>query len=262
MTVDNRFDHFLGRVGLNEPGTRQLVIRCSRLSSPFDYQEQALLGLPTDIPMPDDPTFEEVAARFIIDALLVSGGGAFVLCTSYRLVRGLHRRVSAALGKRFLMLRQGEMGRAKLLDTFRQSRDSVLFGTDSFWEGVSVKGDALRLVIIPRLPFRVPTEPVQQARHERLAAQGIDPFREYSLPQAVLRFRQGFGRLIRTRSDRGAVLVLDRRVTRRWYGRVFINSLPKMETKEGPGQAVLHRLTGFYCRFRPARVPEEPCPGT
>ena len=250
MTVDNRFEHYLGRVGLNTSGPRQLVIRTAQLPSPFDYQTQALLGLPRDIPMPNDPAFETVAARFIIDALQVSGGGAFVLCTSFRLVRGLHRRVGAALGQKYLLLRQGEMGRAKLLQTFRESPDSVLFGTDSFWDGVSVKGDALRLVIIPRLPFRVPTEPVQQARHERLAAQGIDPFRAYSLPQAVLRFRQGFGRLIRTRKDRGAVLVLDRRVTRRWYGRIFLNSLPEMETIDASGQVVLHHLTAFYQRWR------------
>ncbi len=248
MTVDSRFDHFLERVGLTAPGPRQLIIRLATLPSPFDYRRQALLGLPTDIPMPDDPHFETVAARFIIDALRVSGGGAFVLCTSFRLLRGLHRRVGEALGDRLLLLRQGEMGRAKLLDTFRESPDSVLFGTDSFWEGVSVKGDSLRLVIIPRLPFRVPTEPVQQARHEQLAAQGVDPFRAYSLPQAVLRFRQGFGRLIRTRQDRGAVLVLDRRVTRRWYGRIFISSLPELETIEAPGQVVLNNLAGFYGR--------------
>ncbi|MFT5685438.1 MAG: ATP-dependent DNA helicase DinG, partial [Myxococcota bacterium] len=201
---------------------------------------------PTDIPTPSDPEFEAVSARFIIDALQVSGGGAFVLCTSFRLLRGLHRRVSEVLGDRFLLLRQGEMGRAKLLDAFRDSPDSVLFGTDSFWEGVSVKGNSLRLVIIPRLPFRVPTEPVQQARHELLAAQGLDPFRAYSLPQAVLRFRQGFGRLIRTQSDRGAVLVLDPRVTRRWYGRIFVSSLPKMETIDAPGRVVLDHLARFY----------------
>jgi len=122
----------------------------------------------------------------------------------------------------------------------------VLFGTDSFWEGVSVKGDSLRLVIIPRLPFRVPTDPVQQARHELLAAQGVDPFRTYSLPQAVLRFRQGFGRLIRTQSDRGSVLVLDKRVRQRWYGRVFIDSLPELETISAPGKTVLENLRRFY----------------
>ena len=118
----------------------------------------------------------------------------------------------------------------------------MLFGTDSFWEGIDVKGPNLRLVIIPRLPFRVPTEPVQQARHERLEAAGLDPFRAYSLPQAVLRFRQGFGRLIRTREDRGAVLLLDRRATNQWYGRVFLHSIPNVPRAQGPRQAVLARV--------------------
>ena len=118
----------------------------------------------------------------------------------------------------------------------------MLFGTDSFWEGIDVKGDNLRLVIIPRLPFRVPTEPVQQARHERLEAMGLDPFRAYSLPQAVLRFRQGFGRLIRTQKDRGAVLLLDRRTTNHWYGRVFLNSIPDVPRAQGPQRVVLDRV--------------------
>ncbi|MFT4974629.1 MAG: ATP-dependent DNA helicase DinG [Myxococcota bacterium] len=248
MTVDGRFDHFLGRVGLAES---QLPTHTARFPSPFDYTKQALLGLPLDIPDPTRPDFEEVAARFIIDALRVSGGGAFVLCTSFRLLKGLHRRCRAALGRDWMLLRQGEQGRSRLLDLFRQNPDSVLFGTDSFWEGVSVKGDSLRLVIIPRLPFRVPTEPVQQARHEKLAKAGLDPFKVYSLPQAVLRFRQGFGRLIRTRSDRGAVLVLDRRIHSRWYGKTFLNSLPQMETTCAPGAAVLERLEQFYKDNRP-----------
>lgn len=249
MTVDNRFDHFLGRVGLRDAA---LPTHTAQFPSPFDYPRQAMLGLPTDIPDPNRPDFEEVCARFIVDALRVSGGGAFVLCTSFRLLRGLHQRCRAALGPDWMLLRQGEQGRVRLLELFREHPDSVLFGTDSFWEGVSVKGDALRLVIIPRLPFRVPTDPVQQARHEKLAKQGLDPFKVYSLPQAVLRFRQGFGRLIRTQKDRGAVLVLDRRTHRKWYGRIFLNSLPRMETVCAPGAAVLHRLHRFYREGVPA----------
>ena len=134
------------------------------------------------------------------------------------------------------------MSRNRLLDRYKEDRRSILFGTDSFWEGIDVKGDQLRLVIIPRLPFRVPTEPVQQARFERLESMGLDPFRSYSLPQAVLRFRQGFGRLIRTQRDRGVVLVLDRRVTNQWYGRVFLASLPNVLRAQGPARAVLMRI--------------------
>jgi len=243
MTVDNSFKHYENRVGLAGAG---IETHTAQFPSPFDYQRQALLGLPMDIPDPTRPDFEEVAALFITDALRVSGGGAFVLCTSFRLLKGLHRRCQAALGPKWMLLRQGEMGRGRLLDVFRENPDSVLFGTDSFWEGVSVKGDSLRLVIIPRLPFRVPTDPVQQARHELIVKQGQDPFKVYSLPQAVLRFRQGFGRLIRTQRDRGAVLVLDRRVHQKWYGRVFLDSLPRMETVAAPGWPLLQRLKAFY----------------
>ncbi|MBO86536.1 MAG: hypothetical protein CL927_14365 [Deltaproteobacteria bacterium] len=144
-----------------------------------------------------------------------------------------------------LLLRQGEMGRSRLLARFRDAGDSVLFGTDSFWEGVSVKGDALRLVVIPRLPFRVPTEPIQQARSELIEARGKDPFRTHMLPEAVLRLRQGFGRLIRTRTDRGAVLILDRRIHDRWYGRVFLSSLPPATRAVGPTRQVLRTVRDF-----------------
>lgn len=250
MTVGGRFEHLCERLGLGtHPG-----LFTQQFPSPFDYKSQALLGLPRDLPEPDDAAFEEAAARFITEALRVTGGGAFVLCTSFALLRALHARVKPALEGQMLFLRQGDVGRDQLLQRFRESPSAVLFGTDSFWEGVSVAGDALRLVIIPRLPFRVPTEPVQQARHERIAAAGQDPFRAYSLPQAVLRFRQGFGRLIRTQSDRGAVIVLDRRVIGRWYGQVFLASLPELDRAVGPSRAVLDRLRAFYG----ARVAKSP----
>lgn len=242
LTVGGQFDHLLGRLHLQDDPR----VTSGTFPSPFDYRRQALLGLPRDLPEPDSPEFEAAAADFIIRALRITGGGCFVLCTSFTMLRGLHRRVSAVLGDQLPLLRQGDLGRDYLLQRFRESPSSVLFGTDSFWEGVSVSGDALRLVIIPRLPFRVPTEPISQARHEAIQKQGQDPFRAYSLPAAVLRFRQGFGRLIRTTSDRGAVILLDSRVASRWYGRVFLASLPDMERVTGPGRRVLERLSEFY----------------
>jgi ATP-dependent DNA helicase DinG len=141
---------------------------------------------------------------------------------------------------------QGRRARESLLADFQGSHSGILVGTDSFWEGVSVPGAGLRLVIIPRLPFRVPTDPVAQARYEHLEAQGRDPFRALSLPQAVLRLRQGFGRLVRTRKDRGAVVVLDRRLHERWYGRVFLSSLPPAQRVVGPSRMVVERLQAFY----------------
>ena len=143
-------------------------------------------------------------------------------------------------------LKQGETGRHALLAQFRKEGNAVLFGTDSFWEGVDVKGEALRLVIITRQPFQVPTEPVQQARAEKIKADGGDPFREFSLPQAVIKFRQGFGRLIRSRNDRGAVLILDRRVINKNYGRTFLRSLPDTEIIKGDSGEMFGRMEAFF----------------
>jgi len=251
LTVHERFDHLVGRFGLGEgePPTT------GAFPSPFDYARQALLGIPRDLPPPDDPRYEAVTARALVAALEVSGGGAFVLCTSYRAVETFHHAVAAQLGDTLPLLRQGRFSRHRMLARFRELGNAVLFGTDSFWEGVSVRGAALRLVVIPRLPFRVPTEPVQQARVEKLSREGLDPFRAYSLPQAVLRLRQGTGRLVRSQGDRGAVLVLDRRVSSRWYGRMFLDSLPPMRRVVGPTRRVLEELRAFYAAGASATPP-------
>ncbi len=238
LTVAQRFEHVSDRIGLSD---------CARVTtgdfpSPFDYTTQAILGIPRDVPSPNETGFQDAVCQVVLDAIQTSDGGAFVLCTSFALVDHLYAECKAQLGEDRPLLKQRQMGRERLLSLFRADRRSVLFGTDSFWEGIDVKGDQLRLVIIPRLPFRVPTEPVQQARHERLEEQGLDPFRAYSLPQAVLRFRQGFGRLIRTQQDTGAVLLLDRRVTSHWYGRVFLHSLPRVPRAQGPTRVVLDRV--------------------
>jgi ATP-dependent DNA helicase DinG len=133
-----------------------------------------------------------------------------------------------------------------LLRDFQKHKDSVLVGTDSFWEGVSVKGEGLRMVIIPRLPFRVPSHPVAQARYESAEALGLDPFRAFALPEAVLKLRQGFGRLIRSKTDRGAVAILDRRIHDRYYGRIFLHSLPPATRLVGPSRSVHERLVTFF----------------
>jgi ATP-dependent DNA helicase DinG len=146
------------------------------------------------------------------------------------------------------VLVQGLLSREKILHKFQRHGDSVLVGTDSFWEGISVKGDALRLVIIPRLPFRVPSHPVAQARYELIEAAGRDPFRAWALPEAVLKLRQGFGRLIRSKSDRGAVAILDRRIHEVWYGKVFLTSLPPAERMTGPTRIIRERLAQFLER--------------
>ncbi len=217
------------------------------LPSPFDYRRQAFVGIPADIAEPTVPGFDAILEPHLLEALLISQGRAFVLFTSYDLLRRVYDRIAVRLSAEGLTpLRQGEMNRTLLLSRFRKEKNAVLFGTDSFWEGVDVKGKALELVIITRLPFRVPTEPVLEARAERITAEGGDPFMEYTVPQAVIKFKQGFGRLIRSRDDRGGVLVLDSRVLSKNYGRIFLRSLPEVETISGPATAVYGRMREFF----------------
>jgi ATP-dependent DNA helicase DinG len=239
LTVGGSFAPWLQRHGVTEA-------RTASIPSPFSYREQAILALPRDLPRPDRPGWVERVGEVTIDLLRASGGGAFVLCTSYRMVDDLSRSISDALGATHPVLVQGRGSRERLLQRFRQAPGAILVGTDSFWEGVSVRGDGLRLVVIPRLPFRVPTEPISQARYERLERQGRDPFRSWSLPAAVIKLRQGFGRLIRARTDRGAVVILDRRLHDMWYGRVFLQSLPDARRITGPAQSIVEQLTRFY----------------
>jgi ATP-dependent DNA helicase DinG len=240
LTVAGSFASFARRTGLpKEPVPDEVVF-----PSPFDHARQAVLGLPRDLPTPDDPRFLEETAKVVVEAVAASDGGAFVLCTSYAAVKA-YGAALRRVGDR-PVLAQGDAGRAVVLERFRADRRAVLVGTDSFWEGVSVRGDGLRLVIIPRLPFRVPTEPLQQARHERIAARGGDPFKALSLPDAVVKLRQGYGRLIRSHTDRGAVVILDRRVHDRAYGTVLLRSLPPAKRITGPWRVVRAALSELF----------------
>ena len=161
------------------------------------------------------------------EALAITRGHAFVLFTSFYALDYAYRRLREELAAGGIVaLKQGGAARTKLLERFRADPASVLFATDSFWEGVDVAGDALQCVILPKLPFRVPTEPILEARAEAIEAAGGNSFMTYTVPQAVIKFRQGFGRLVRRKTDRGAIVVLDRRVIRKHYGRAFLGSLP------------------------------------
>ncbi len=245
LTVAGGFDHFLARNGLDDPEVAARLIT-TEIPSPFDYAHQVFFGIPQDLPMPHERSYNDAVVEAVTEAARIAEGRTFVLLTSYRMLNHVGDAVGRRLGYGYTVLKQGDLPRERLLELFRSRPRAVLFGTDSFWEGVDVRGDALSCVILPKLPFRVPTEPVQVARAEKVEARGGDAFRELSVPQAVLKFRQGFGRLIRHRTDRGVVLVLDTRVLRKGYGRSFLRSLPPgVDATVAPLPAVLDGMAAF-----------------
>ena len=217
LTVQGGFDHIRGRLGLRE--TRELVV-----PSHFRYGEQALLYLPPEMPDPRHPEFPEAAARCIQRVLEHSRGRAFCLFTSYAQMRDLYERLLPVLD--FPILLHGTAPRKALLEEFRATPNAVLFGTSSFWQGVDVQGEALSCVIIDRLPFAVPSDPVIQARMKAIEEAGGRPFSDYQVPAAVLTLKQGFGRLIRSLEDRGVLVLLDPRIRTKSYGQTFLASLP------------------------------------
>ncbi|HVE84928.1 MAG TPA: ATP-dependent DNA helicase [Myxococcales bacterium] len=226
LGTEGRFGYFAARMGLaGEDGPAVEPLKEISVESPFDFRRQAALYAPSHLPETSAPGFVEAVAEEIIALSRVTGGRAFALFTSLRNMEAAHRLASGRLDVPALL--QGERPKTALLEEFR-ARPSVLFAAHSFWEGVDVPGDALSLVIIDKLPFASPGDPLVASRIEQLRARGVDPFAGYQLPEAVIALRQGFGRLIRTREDRGIVAVLDRRLVTRAYGQTFLRSLPKV----------------------------------
>jgi len=246
LASGDRFAFVRSQLGLDD---ESLGASGAVFPSPFNYPRQALLAVPSDFPAPNvDPVGH---LRAVIDAAMdmaeASDGGLFALFTSHRDVRAVARELRArGVDARWPLLVHGEEPRDVLLRRFRDSGRALLLGTASFWEGVDVAGEALRGLVIAKLPFRVPTEPLTAARSEAIEARGGDSFRELMLPNATLRLKQGFGRLIRTGTDRGAVVLCDPRACTKAYGQGILAALPPARRLIAPWNVVLRELQDFY----------------
>jgi ATP-dependent DNA helicase DinG len=225
-------------------------VREAIFPSPFDYPTQSLLAIPTDFPVPSgegDRRHGEVTVGATLALAEITDGGLFVLFTSYRALKdvaGALRRQGA--DRRWPLFVQGEAPRAQLMQRFVEAGNGILLGTSSFWEGVDVPGRPLRGLVIPKLPFKVPSEPVTAARIEAIEARGGNSFASYMLPHAAIRLKQGFGRLIRARTDHGAVLILDPRIVRKSYGAYLLESLPPAPPLVAAWREVEAGVRAFY----------------
>ena len=216
------FDFFAGRIGLND-------YDAVKLGSPFEYERQVTVYIEKDLPNPNDAAFIDAGGNVLKKYLLKTEGRAFVLFTSYTMLEAMAGELSQWLAENGIeLLQQGSnVDRTTLLERFKEDGKSVLFGTDSFWQGVDVPGEALSNVIIVRLPFAVPDQPLLAGRLEQIRQRGGNPFRDYQLPSAIIKFKQGFGRLIRNKTDTGIVVILDSRIATKSYGKKFLAAIPK-----------------------------------
>jgi ATP-dependent DNA helicase DinG len=249
LTTEGRFDYIKRQLGLDQISAPRLLELA--LSSSFNYREQVIIGIPLGIPRPEDPTFLQILNQLLSRSISISEGRALVLFTSYSLLRRSYQELLEplrAMGIR--VLKQGDAPRHRLTEIFKSDKTSVLFATDSFWEGVDVSGDALENVVLTKLPFSVPREPIVEAKVEAIARQGGNPFLDYTVPQAVIKFKQGFGRLIRSKADYGSIMIFDRRIIEKSYGKSFLNSLPECRTVKGDVELVFDEVSRFFQAHR------------
>jgi ATP-dependent DNA helicase DinG len=244
LAISGSFNYWAVRSGAALTQEKALLTGC--FPSPFPYSRAVLLAAPDDAPLPDDPEYQKFVDHSVGRLVAAAGGSALVLFTSYQSLNSAWNAAQPELQQLGIRcLRQGDDDRSRLLQTFLVDMNSVLFATDSFWEGVDAPGDTLRLVILCRLPFRTPNDPVFEARCETIKKNGGNPFMELSLPEAVMKFKQGFGRLIRRSSDRGVVAVLDSRLIKKRYGTFFLESLPETRTSFSDFSGILRDTENF-----------------
>lgn len=231
LTINQDFTYFKESVGLHHLNKEVIT---KYIESPFEYQKKVLFVVPADVPEPFGEGYNDNLNKFLKKSIEITKGSAFVLFTSYRQLKLSFEEVEPHLRELgYRSFYQGQMEKNKLLETFKEEYDSNLFGTDSFWEGVDAPGKTLRYVILTKLPFRMPSSPIEKAKEEELIKKGKSPFMDYTLPEAIIRFRQGFGRLIRTKNDYGVVAILDSRVLKKQYGKLFFRSLPRCKFFSG-----------------------------
>jgi len=234
LAVQNDFGHYCSEMGLVDAAS-------ARWESPFDYPRQALLYAPRNLPDPNSADYAAAVVGAAWPVLRASGGRAFFLCTSLRAMRRVHELLADRLARDGLelpLLLQGEQGKNELLERFRRLGNAILIGSQSFWEGVDVRGEALSLVVIDKLPFAPPDDPVLSARIERLRSEGRNAFLEYQLPRVVINVKQGAGRLIRDETDRGVLMICDPRLIAKTYGKRIWRSLPPMQRTRELADAV------------------------
>jgi len=245
LAINKKFDFLKKSFGIDKLPADSIAEII--LDTPFDYKNQSLLVIPSDLPLPDEHEFTAVTTQFLKRLFAVCESNAFVLFTSYSQLRKSANELRDELEMMgFTLFIQGERPRGKLLDSFKKSRKSLLFATDSFWEGVDVKGDALESVILFKLPFKTPDDPIIEAKNELLLKQGKNPFYEYQLPKAVIKLKQGIGRLIRTKNDIGIVVILDKRIKSKNYGSTFFNSLPPLPIIYNTADNCLVNINNFF----------------
>lgn len=245
LTVKNSFDFLTSRIGLDLVEKERIILK--QLETPFDYEKQVFCAVPIDISFPSTPKYDQEIRDFILKSIAISEGRAFVLFTSYRLMDKIFQQTAPIINKMNIQcLKQGIENRDSLLRKFKEDPTSVLFATSSFWEGVDVPGRALECLILTKLPFKVPTEPVLEARVEYIDSHGGDSFMEFTVPLAVIKFKQGFGRLIRNRQDYGAVLILDKRVVSKAYGKMFLQSLPISNILISNSEEIFKNMNNFF----------------